>query len=661
MTLYQASGIDYAAERILQFLNRTTHRDNPTKGKLPISYGPKDPQGYAALSHLFMFMLLDACFPWMPTTLLPRNRPLNLGDSHCGFHSRASFQGTTGFSLRHTEPAQGQYSGLSWNGKSEALQYSPRGSTSQGSNGFSDSSLYIPVAQMPSQRWSPDLTSGLESVEMTRFPSQESSRTVQSIPTSECAMPMGYFTNASQAPYQISSARSDASGRSASPSNSILYTPTAQFDLQSAFDAFPYQGDEIAGNDYQAQTASGFQQPPTLSLTTGGLDMFPSAHGLPTSMTAAPSSISSYLHSAQDSVLFDSSIMGSPDEWDAALLESSKPHTPVAEESWTLLPQMMSSTNSPLDYSPTEGPSPRYVKGLPDFVDSPPYKTGDRIIRKPMGPRASKVASDTNARRVSGSEMPEESLKSMGRSSLDADNSARDHALYHNVTTRSDGLYHCPWEGTSGCQHKPEKLKCNYDKFVDSHLKPYRCKIAACADNKFSSTACLLRHEREAHAMHGHGDKPFLCKYDGCERGVTGNGFPRRWNLYDHMKRVHNDPCTSRSAGGSPPPTEKPATGSKKRKQDALTEPSTLDKEAIKRVKTPPVVDQQPSLVEIYHQSEQRLQEAVKKLHDLKSASAMTNLRNASECIKIMAQTLQKVNQAAAPAMNRTFSHGSVD
>lgn len=272
-----------------------------------------------------------------------------------------------------------------------------------------------------------------------------------------------------------------------------------------------------------------------------------------------------------------------------------------------------------------------------------------------MGPRASKVASDTNARRVPGTEMPEESFKLMGRSSLDADNSARDHHLYHNVTTKSDGLYHCPWEGTSSCQHKPEKLKCNYDKFVDSHLKPYRCKIAACADNKFSSTACLLRHEREAHAMHGHGDKPFLCKYDGCERGVTGNGFPRRWNLYDHMKRVHSDPCTSRSAGGSPPPTEKPATGSKKRKQDAITEPSTSDKEAVKRVKTPPVVNQQPSLIEIYHQSEQRLQEAVKQLHDPKSANGMTNLRNASDCIKMMAQTLQKINQAT-PAMSRTWT-----
>lgn len=297
---------------------------------------------------------------------------------------------------------------------------------------------------------------------MTRFPSQESSRTVQSTSTSECALPMGYFTNASQAPYQISSARSDASGRSASPSNSVLYTPTVQFDLPSAFDTFQYPGDELAGNDYQVPATSGFQQPPTLSLTTGGFDMFPSSHGLPTSMTAASSTISSYIHSAQDSVLFDSSIMGSPEMWDAALLESSKPHTPISEE-WTLPPQMMSSTNSPLDYSPTEGRSPRYVQGHQEFVDSPPYKTGDRIIRKPMGPRASKVASDTNARRVPGTEVPEESFKLMGRSSLDADNSARDHQLYHNVTTHSDGLYHCPWEGTSACQHKPEKLKCNYE------------------------------------------------------------------------------------------------------------------------------------------------------------------------------------------------------
>jgi hypothetical protein len=48
--------------------------------------------------------------------------------------------------------------------------------------------------------------------------------------------------------------------------------------------------------------------------------------------------------------------------------------------------------------------------------------------------------------------------------------------------------------------------------------------------------------------MHGHGDKPYLCSYDSCDRSVAGNGFPRHWNLRDHMRRVHNDPGQSRSS-----------------------------------------------------------------------------------------------------------------
>ncbi|KAK8056008.1 C2H2 transcription factor, partial [Apiospora rasikravindrae] len=135
------------------------------------------------------------------------------------------------------------------------------------------------------------------------------------------------------------------------------------------------------------------------------------------------------------------------------------------------------------------------------------------------------------------------------RSSGDGESSARDHPLYKNAMPKADGLFHCPWEGNSSCNHKAEKLKCNYDKFVDSHLKPYRCKVDSCENARFSSTACLLRHEREAHAMHGHGDKPYLCTYEGCDRAVPGCGFPRNWNLRDHMRRVHNDNGQSLSSG----------------------------------------------------------------------------------------------------------------
>ncbi|KAL8739514.1 MAG: hypothetical protein Q9190_007689 [Brigantiaea leucoxantha] len=97
-------------------------------------------------------------------------------------------------------------------------------------------------------------------------------------------------------------------------------------------------------------------------------------------------------------------------------------------------------------------------------------------------------------------------------------------------------------------------------KHLDSHLKPYRCKVHACSTLAFSSTACLLRHEREAHGMHGHGEKPHLCTYPECDRSITGNGFPRRWNLFDHMKRVHdyNEPASS-TGSTSPTPS---STGS---------------------------------------------------------------------------------------------------
>lgn len=184
-------------------------------------------------------------------------------------------------------------------------------------------------------------------------------------------------------------------------------------------------------------------------------------------------------------------------------------------------------------------------------------------------------------------------------------------------------------------------------KFVDSHLKPYKCKVNTCKDLCFSSTACLLRHEREAHAMHGHGDKPFLCSYDGCERGVPGNGFPRHWNLRDHMKRVHNDPGQPKSnASGSPPPAAAPVTKTKKRKAGEI--PDAMEKSQ-KRNTTPPAVVRQPqgpSLVERYQEKHQKLVDTVTQLNDPRNASNMDLLRTANETIKVMVQTIQRINVA---------------
>lgn len=82
--------------------------------------------------------------------------------------------------------------------------------------------------------------------------------------------------------------------------------------------------------------------------------------------------------------------------------------------------------------------------------------------------------------------------------------------------------------------------------------------------------------------MHGHGDRPHLCFYSGCERGVSGNGFPRRYNLYDHMRRVHDHKDEPTHQDATAPGTQR-KTGSRKRRAS-----STSDEPAAQRVKVQP-------------------------------------------------------------------------
>lgn len=109
-----------------------------------------------------------------------------------------------------------------------------------------------------------------------------------------------------------------------------------------------------------------------------------------------------------------------------------------------------------------------------------------------------------------------------------------------------------------------------HSKFIDSHLKPFRCKMQECSKQAFSSTACLLRHEREAHGMHGHGHCPHLCTVQGCERSEKGKGFPRLYNCKDHMRRAHgiesSDHGPLLSAATLPAKTHGSKQGPRKRK-----------------------------------------------------------------------------------------------
>ncbi|KAJ6082869.1 hypothetical protein N7467_007004 [Penicillium canescens] len=163
-----------------------------------------------------------------------------------------------------------------------------------------------------------------------------------------------------------------------------------------------------------------------------------------------------------------------------------------------------------------------------------------------------------------------EQVRQRSKEGVEARNPREHH--YYSMSTHSDGKYYCPFAtGEKPCSHPPTTQKCAYQqvlpKYLDSHLKPYRCKAPACIDAqlRFSSNACLFRHEREAHGLHGHGDNPHLCLWEGCERAVPGNGFPRRWNLYDHMRRVHDYATSERHSS----PETSPGAGQIKKKEPA--------------------------------------------------------------------------------------------
>src|SRR5436190_13370824 len=151
-------------------------------------------------------------------------------------------------------------------------------------------------------------------------------------------------------------------------------------------------------------------------------------------------------------------------------------------------------------------------------------------------------------------------------------------------------------------------------KYLDSHLKPYRCKDRQCADAHFSSNACLFRHEREAHGMHGHGENPNLCHFNSCERSIPGSGFPRRWNLRDHMKRVHDYTLSeSVSSPEEPPVVGRPSKRKDKsgRKRKGSRQSGT---QTMKRTRAAGSKTAQPQA-----HNGQQLQHAERKYHSCKS------------------------------------------
>ncbi|OAL69263.1 hypothetical protein A7D00_6725 [Trichophyton violaceum] len=254
------------------------------------------------------------------------------------------------------------------------------------------------------------------------------------------------------------------------------------------------------------------------------------------------------------------------------------PATPPLTEAGQDIP--VTSACSPSNFSPYAGhdDSPfvdtTYLSGqnfpMNGFYPlSPPLSAKDynRTIRLSKPAKRSSLSTEATGdiSEVSDGDMFSTSVLSSRAKDGAETRNPRDHPFY-SLPPETDGKYYCPFASREKpCSHTPTTQKCAYHKYLDSHLKPYRCKVPQCVDAHFSSNACLFRHEREAHGMHGHGENPHLCHFPACERSIPGNGFPRRWNLHDHMRRVHDYTSSDKASS----PEGSPVTGAAGKKKDS--------------------------------------------------------------------------------------------
>jgi hypothetical protein len=119
--------------------------------------------------------------------------------------------------------------------------------------------------------------------------------------------------------------------------------------------------------------------------------------------------------------------------------------------------------------------------------------------------------------------------------------------------------------------------------------------------------------------MHGHGEKPFLCTFEGCERGAPGNGFPRHWNLGYHLKSVHNHSPSQYSRFCSKRKREDSENGSSKTHPVPVS--SIIEKQ--------PAPFQTISLKEQVHHQHQVLQSKLQNLPGFYDPTATEKVRDA--------------------------------
>jgi len=115
------------------------------------------------------------------------------------------------------------------------------------------------------------------------------------------------------------------------------------------------------------------------------------------------------------------------------------------------------------------------------------------LERKPLAPKPEETAIPTNQ---------DSPALTPSLVSENDEGRHRNHPLY-SEGPQADGLYHCPFESDPNCQHKPTKLKCNYE--YETSTASTLANGLQITDDDFFSTQQVRRLPRQTFPMQGRG------------------------------------------------------------------------------------------------------------------------------------------------------------
>lgn len=163
--------------------------------------------------------------------------------------------------------------------------------------------------------------------------------------------------------------------------------------------------------------------------------------------------------------IYDTGLAGSSPYSLGSLSPDSRNSSPGADDTWSAGPLIASPTTDAHDSPPLNGPSPRYVSlGFPCLFEPFAHKVCNIRMTRKMDGSELVLSEDMHGNVFTGLCDDFSLPPAFGARRLSGEGeSARDHYLYKNAFPQADGLFHCPWEGDASCNHRPEKLKCNYE------------------------------------------------------------------------------------------------------------------------------------------------------------------------------------------------------